>query len=238
MNDVNDKMRDPANRDPITKAPGAHPVGVGVGAAVGGAAAGVGEPLPLPLPARQRDRWLVLAGTIIGAAVGAVVGGLAGKAVAEHYDPTVEDAYWRQRHTEEPYYSNPVYLRRLCAGLPPRRRGAGALCRQAVRRGRRESRVRLGGRQGQFAPVLGSRSPCHAGGLGADVRLDSLAGGVFVAGFAFAIPTPASTGVDWRRSGMSNRDGARWSRVGIALKARAVYCDVSSTLWSLQVSRH
>jgi hypothetical protein len=52
-----------------------------------------------------------------------------------------------------------------------------------------------------------------------------LAGGVFVAGFAFAIPTPASTGVDWRRSGMSNRDGARWSRVGIALKARAVYCE-------------
>ena len=32
---------DPSNRDPISKAPGAHPVGVGVWAAVGGVAAGM-----------------------------------------------------------------------------------------------------------------------------------------------------------------------------------------------------
>ena len=31
-----------ANRDPITDAPGAHPVGTGVGALLGGAAAGAG----------------------------------------------------------------------------------------------------------------------------------------------------------------------------------------------------
>jgi len=43
-------------------------------------------------------------GTVIGAAVGAVVGGLAGKAVAEHYDPTVEDRYWRDAHTKQLYY--------------------------------------------------------------------------------------------------------------------------------------
>jgi hypothetical protein len=106
MNDVNDKMRDPANRDPITKAPGAHPVGVGVGAAVGGAAAGVGVAAAAATGAATGS-VAGPAGTIIGAAVGAVVGGLAGKAVAEHYDPTVEDAYWRQRHTEEPYYETP-----------------------------------------------------------------------------------------------------------------------------------
>ncbi|MEO8925391.1 MAG: hypothetical protein ABI330_21665 [Caldimonas sp.] len=32
------------------------------------------------------------------------MGGLAGKAVAEHYDPTIEDRYWRDNHTREPYY--------------------------------------------------------------------------------------------------------------------------------------
>lgn len=92
---------DRANRDPITNAPGAHPVGVGVGAAVGGAAAGVAT-------AAATGAALGTAagpvGTAVGAAIGAVVGGLAGKAVAEHYDPTVEDAYWRDQHVNEPYY--------------------------------------------------------------------------------------------------------------------------------------
>ena len=69
-----------ANRDPISGAPGAHPVGTGVGAAVGGAAAGaVAASVVGPL------------GTIIGAAVGVVIGGLAGKDVAEVIDPTGED---------------------------------------------------------------------------------------------------------------------------------------------------
>ena len=45
-------------------------------------------------------------GTVIGAAIGAVAGGLVGKSVAEHYDPTIEDAHWRENHTGEPYYSN------------------------------------------------------------------------------------------------------------------------------------
>ncbi|MCW2950753.1 MAG: hypothetical protein JWN41_1766, partial [Thermoleophilia bacterium] len=68
-----------ANRDPITGAVGAHPVGTGVGALAGGAATGaavgtVAGPV----------------GTAIGAAVGAVAGGLAGKGVAEEMDPTVD----------------------------------------------------------------------------------------------------------------------------------------------------
>lgn len=87
-----------ANLDPITKTPGAHPVGTGLGAATGGvagaAAAGalagtaVGGPV----------------GAAAGLVVGAVVGGLAGKAVAEQIDPTAEDAYWREAHSKEPYY--------------------------------------------------------------------------------------------------------------------------------------
>lgn len=84
-----------ANRDPITGAPGAHPVGTGVGAAVGGMAAGAAAgTVAGPV------------GTMVGAAAGAIAGGLAGKAVAEHYDPTIEDAYWRDNFEREPYYQS------------------------------------------------------------------------------------------------------------------------------------
>jgi len=81
-----------ANRDPLTGEAGAHPVGTGIGAAAGGMAAGaavgtVAGPV----------------GTVVGAAVGAVLGGLAGKAVGEAFDPTREDAYWRDQHKREAY---------------------------------------------------------------------------------------------------------------------------------------
>lgn len=84
-----------ANLDPITKAPGAHPIGVGVGAAVGGMATGAAAGTLAAGPV----------GTIVGAAVGAVVGGLGGKAVAEHFDPTVEADYWREHHAQQSFYS-------------------------------------------------------------------------------------------------------------------------------------
>jgi hypothetical protein len=71
-----------ANRDPLTGAPGSHPVGTAAGAVAGGAA---------------------------GAAVGAVVGGLAGKGIAEQIDPTVEDAYWRDNFTSRPYATGSTY---------------------------------------------------------------------------------------------------------------------------------
>ena len=83
-----------ANRDPLTGALGAHPVGTGVGAALGGAAAGAATgTVAGPV------------GTVIGAAVGAIAGGLAGKGVAEVIDPTREDAYWRQNYSSRPYVS-------------------------------------------------------------------------------------------------------------------------------------
>ena len=37
---------------------------------------------------------------MVGAAGGGVVGGLAHKAVAELYDATIEDLYWRGNHTK------------------------------------------------------------------------------------------------------------------------------------------
>lgn len=80
------------NRDPITGAPGAHPVGTGLGAAAGGMAAGAAAgTIAGPV------------GTVIGAAVGAVVGGLAGKGIAESIDPTLEEAYWREEYVNRPY---------------------------------------------------------------------------------------------------------------------------------------
>lgn len=92
MKNRNETRDDNANRDPISGAPGAHPIGTGIGAAAGGVAAGaavgtVAGPV----------------GTIVGAAVGAVVGGLAGKGVAEAIDPTREDAYWRDNYGNRPY---------------------------------------------------------------------------------------------------------------------------------------
>lgn len=78
------------NRDPITKTPGSHPVGVGAGATAGGLAGTLaGGPI----------------GTAAGIAVGAVVGGLAGKKIAERINPTEEDAYWREAYRTQPYYA-------------------------------------------------------------------------------------------------------------------------------------
>ncbi|RZI88552.1 MAG: PA2169 family four-helix-bundle protein [Variovorax sp.] len=79
------------NRDPITGAPGAHPVGTGLGAtggALAGAAAGsLGGPV----------------GTVIGLVAGALAGGLGGKAIAEGVNPTMEESYWRDNYVKESY---------------------------------------------------------------------------------------------------------------------------------------
>src|SRR4051794_13647241 len=80
-----------ANRDPLSGAPGAHPVGVGAGAASAGAAgAAVGGVVGGPV------------GAAVGGAVGAVAGGLAGKGAAEAVNPTVEDEYWRRNYASRP----------------------------------------------------------------------------------------------------------------------------------------
>lgn len=91
----NDKSRNP---DPITGAPGSHPVGTGLGAAVGGAAAGAAA-----------GTVVGPVGTVVGAAAGAIIGGLAGKGIAEKIDPTREDAYWRENHLQQSYANNRPY---------------------------------------------------------------------------------------------------------------------------------
>jgi len=83
------------NRDPLSGAPGSHPVGTGIGAAAGGLAAGAAA-----------GSVAGPAGTVVGAAVGAVAGGLAGKGVAELIDPTAEYEYWADTYRTRPYYTS------------------------------------------------------------------------------------------------------------------------------------
>jgi uncharacterized protein (TIGR02271 family) len=90
------------NPDPITGAPGSHPVGTGIGAAVGGTAAGLGTAAAMGAAAGSVAGPV---GTAVGAAIGAAVGGAAGHAIAENVDPTAEDAYWRENYKTRPYYS-------------------------------------------------------------------------------------------------------------------------------------
>ena len=90
MNSRDDKDRD-TNPDPITGAPGSHPVGTGVGAAGGGVAGAAIGAAAGPV------------GAAVGAVVGAVAGGYAGKGVAEMIDPTAENAYWRDNYRNETY---------------------------------------------------------------------------------------------------------------------------------------
>lgn len=76
----------PRNPDPLTDAPGSHPIETGIGAVIGGAASGLAVG--------------TLTGGPIGAVVGAIVGGaaaggLAGKGVGELIDPTTEDNWIR-----------------------------------------------------------------------------------------------------------------------------------------------
>lgn len=79
------------NRDPISGAPGAHPVGTGVGAVGGGATGAAIGAAAGPV------------GAVVGAAIGAVAGGLAGKGIAEMIDPTAENAHWRDNYKNESY---------------------------------------------------------------------------------------------------------------------------------------
>lgn len=92
MNNDNDNHNLDANRDPLTGAPGAHPLGTGLGAIAGGAVAGAATgTVAGPI------------GTVVGAAIGAVVGGLAGKGVAEEVNPTRESAYWSENFSGRDY---------------------------------------------------------------------------------------------------------------------------------------
>jgi len=80
------------NPDPITDAPGAHPIEAGIGAAIAGAAGGVAlGAVAGPVAAA------------VAAAAGAVTGGYAGKGIGELIDPTTEDNWLRDHFESRPY---------------------------------------------------------------------------------------------------------------------------------------
>lgn len=90
--DRTDRMERDENRDPLSGAKGAHPIGTAAGA-TGAAAAGaaVGAMVGGPI------------GLAVGGVAGAVAGGLAGKGIAEAINPTKEDEYWRSNFSSRPY---------------------------------------------------------------------------------------------------------------------------------------
>ena len=96
----------PKNRDPISGAPGSHPIGTGIGAAAGGAAGGVAAGAATGAIAGSAAGPV---GTVAGVAVGAIAGAFAGKGLAEAVNPTEEDAYWRENHNRQWYASGRAY---------------------------------------------------------------------------------------------------------------------------------
>lgn len=93
MQNTTNENRD-MNRDPITGAPGSHPVGVGVGGTGGAVAGAVVGSLLGPI------------GTLIGGSLGAIAGAAIGKGAAERMDPTGEAEYWQNEYTKRPYFDS------------------------------------------------------------------------------------------------------------------------------------
>ncbi len=81
------------NRDPITGAPGSHPVGTGIGTTGGMIAGATLGSLGGPI------------GTAIGGLVGAIVGAAAGHSAGEAVNPTADEIFWRDAFVREPYYN-------------------------------------------------------------------------------------------------------------------------------------
>jgi hypothetical protein len=81
-----------SNPDPITGAPGSHPIEAAIGAAAAVAASGVAVG--------------AVAGPVaaaVGAAAGAIAGGYAGKGIGELIDPTIEDNWLQDNFSSRPY---------------------------------------------------------------------------------------------------------------------------------------
>ncbi len=80
-----------SNPDPITGAPGSHPVATAAGAAAAGLAGAAMGMLGGPI------------GAGVGAVAGAIAGGLGGSALGEVFDPSSEEAHWRKQHGLQSY---------------------------------------------------------------------------------------------------------------------------------------
>jgi len=95
------KCNPDTNRDPITGAPHSHPVGTGVGAAVGGAVGGIAAGAIIGAGVSGPAAPI---GGVVGAVAAAIVGAATGHAMAEHYEGSAHDLYWRENYQARPYY--------------------------------------------------------------------------------------------------------------------------------------
>ena len=98
------------NADPLTNAPGSHPIETGIGAAAAGAAAGMAV-----------GTFAGPVAAAVGAAAGAVAGGYAGKGVGELIDPTIEDNWLRENFRSAPVCSGGRNVRDIRARVSLRR---------------------------------------------------------------------------------------------------------------------
>ena len=95
------RAANPRHQDPLTERSAVSPEAVGAGALIGGMAATVlGAPAMGPGGA-------MAGGSMVG---GALAGGILGRTTTgEGIDPSVEDAYWRERHSLEAYGAGTEY---------------------------------------------------------------------------------------------------------------------------------
>ncbi|HEX7261649.1 MAG TPA: glycine zipper domain-containing protein [Luteolibacter sp.] len=88
------KHEEQRDKDAASYAAESHPLAGGIGAVGGGlTGAAIGSAIG-PL------------GALTGAALGATFGAIVSKGIAEGIDPEAEQAYWKKRYREEPYYEN------------------------------------------------------------------------------------------------------------------------------------
>jgi len=87
--------------DPLTGALHSHPVGTGVGATVGATVGGIAAAAMIGAGVSGPAAPI---GGIVGAVVAAIAGAAAGHAMAEHYEGSDEDLYWRKNYSTRPYY--------------------------------------------------------------------------------------------------------------------------------------
>jgi len=85
--------------DPAKKSAASHPIGTGIGAAAGAAAGVVGA----AATGAAMGTTTGPIGAAAGAAIGAAVGGLVGKDLAEQFDSSDEESYWRDNYATRPY---------------------------------------------------------------------------------------------------------------------------------------
>jgi hypothetical protein len=82
---------------------GEHPAGGTIGAAVGTVTGALAGTATAAASGAAVGSTAGPVGAAVGAGIGGVVGALAGKGIAQMFNPTTEDEYWRENYKDRPY---------------------------------------------------------------------------------------------------------------------------------------